>query len=495
MQNADLSLTPEQQKSLENHGLSLAEIRRQWSLLTENPRRLLLDRPCTIGDGIVRLSASQHQPLIDLHQQAAAKGRWQKFVPASGAASRMFALTTSADRIKFCESINKFAFAPQLKKVLEANGVNLQHGEPADHFDKISHALLADEGLGYGQSPKGLLDFHRYGEHAGTAFNEHLREAAGCLADNSGGIKAHFTVGEDSRSAFAAELERIAADWGAGNVDVDFSVQRPATDTIAMDHNGKLLMDAGNSPVLRPGGHGALIENLNALAGDLVFVKNIDNITHEHARADSLTWIQILGGYLLQLQDSIHHHLQRLQQEDEAAVTQAAEFVQQHFPGASKALTTDGIALRTALLQRLNRPLRVCGMVKNEGEPGGGPFWTAAPGGDVSPQIVESAELDSGDAGQQAIFAQGTHFNPVFMGLSLRNASGEPFDLTQFIDQSRFIKATKPYGGQTATVLERPGLWNGAMAGWNTVFIEVPTSVFSPAKTVLDLLRAEHQPA
>ncbi len=495
MTNAELPLTAEQEQILTNHGLTNAEVRRQWSLLTGNPLKLVLSRPATIGDGVVKLQEDELEALKQRHRQAAAAGRWQKFIPASGAASRMFALKTPEDRAAFCQAIEKFAFSPQLLKALEDQGVDAGQIDPETDFDAVRTALLSEEGLGYGETPKGLVKFHAYDSGPRSAFEEHLREAAQCLVKEDGSVQAHFTVGEQSQQDFEKELQQFTSQNGAPPCKVSFSLQQPSTDTIAMNESGGLLLDDEGAPVRRPGGHGALIENLNAVQGDLLLVKNVDNITHEAVRTDSIHWIEITGGYLLRLQEAISEHIKNLKANTAGAVTAAVAFVRETFPGAVLPEDASEDSLRTAVLQQLERPLRVCGMVKNEGEPGGGPFWTQAADGSESLQIVESAELDKEDRQQQDIFASGTHFNPVFMALGVRDPDGQPYDLTAFVDQSRFIKARKPYGGQTASVLERPGLWNGGMAGWNTVFVEVPTSTFCPAKTVLDLLRPEHQPA
>ncbi len=314
------------------------------------------------------------------------------------------------------------------------------------------------------------------------------------LGNSNGDIRAHFTVAADSREAFAAQLQAFQAELEGGTCHVDFSIQQSTTDTIAITAAGALLRDEHNRPILRPGGHGALLENLQALPGDLIFVKNIDNVAHEHARTASIAWMQILGGYLVRLGEAVAHHLHSLQAGDDAALAQAVDFLRQTFPHATPTGNDNRQQLRDTVLSRLNRPVRVCGMVQNEGEPGGGPFWVRENDGGVSPQIVEAAEIDAEDAEQQAIFSRATHFNPVFMALAVRDQRQEPFALAEFVQQDRILTATKQVAGQTATILERPGLWNGGMAGWNSVFVEVPSTVFSPVKSVLDLLRPEHQP-
>jgi hypothetical protein len=358
---------------------------------------------------------------------------------------------------------------------------------------ELVEAIVTSAGLGYGDFPKGLVEFHRYQNDTRTPFEEHLLESQACLSDRDGTVSAHFTVAPEHQDRFVERLNQFTS-GETGHFQVSFSVQHSATDTIAMDANGALLRGDDRKPVLRPGGHGALLENLNELQGDLIFVKNIDNVAHEHWREASVVWLQILGGYLRRLQDAAHEHLRGLNSHNPRSVVAAREFVHLTFPGAALPATEDPNTLREVLIKQLKRPLRVCGMVKNAGEPGGGPFWVREADGGISAQIVETVEVDARDARQQAIVEQATHFNPVFMALAVRDENGELFDLREFSDEDRVIITQKPVGGQTATVLERPGLWNGAMARWNSVFIEVPKEVFSPVKTVFDLLRQEHQP-
>jgi hypothetical protein len=262
-----------------------------------------------------------------------------------------------------------------------------------------------------------------------------------------------------------------------------------------MDASGGLLRSQDGKPILRPGGHGALIDNLNDLQGDLIFIKNIDNVRYNPKSEVSTTWIQALGGYLVRLQGKIHQFVQALQRDELRDIGLARDFAKQALPGVTFPATADSATMRDAILRRLQRPLRICGMVRNEGEPGGGPFWLRQADGTLSPQIVETAEIDLGDSAQRAIVQQATHFNPVFMALAVRDYTGEPYDLRRYVNRRRSIITQKPVGGKMANVLERPGLWNGGMAKWNSVFVEVPKEVFSPVKTVFDLLREEHQPA
>ena len=386
---------------------------------------MTLARPCTLSDGVVRIAESEHAELLALADEAARAGRLSKFVPASGAASRMFAFLKSSspgheDVRRFEENRRGFAF-------------------PADDVDALA-AL-----------PKGLLPFHRYAGISRTPFEEHLVEAAATVRDSEGICRLHVTVSPDHRAAFEAALAtarpRLEKETRA-RFDVRFGEQSPSTDTIALDESGRLFRDAEGKILFRPGGHGALLKNLQESGGDVVLVKNIDNVVPDHLRAPTILWKRLLTGFLVRLERA----------------------------GA-----------RT-------RPLRVAGVVRNEGEPGGGPFWVAGPDGE-SRQIVESAEVNLADSGQAAIWRKATHFNPVDLACSLRDQAGRPFELSRFVDERAVFVAKKSHEGRALLALERPGLWNGAMAHWETVFVEVPRETFAPVKTILDLLRPEHQPS
>lgn len=482
------------QQTLENHGLNVDTIRRQLSLLKGPRRRVHLDRACTIDDGIIQLPVDVYEELIDVHRRSADAGRWSKFVPASGAATRMFALQTDGDRQKFCESFRQFAFFGSLQDALPQGQTLVDELLRTKQYDMLIDSVMSAEGLSYDETPKGLIAFHAYPDQTRTPFEEHLLESLTCLNASDGKVQAHFTISPSHRKLFADRLKRFAAEQSEANLEVNFSVQFPSTDTIAINDDGELLRDDNSQPVFRPGGHGALLTNLNDRQADLIFVKNIDNVSHEHSRKTTTDWIQILGGYLVQSEETIHEHLHALEANEAGAVQSALELVQTNFPGALLPTGDDSHQLRTALIEKLKRPLRVCGMVKNEGEPGGGPFWVRANDDSTTIQIVESAEVDKQDSEQEQIFGQGTHFNPVFMALAVRDNQSQPFDLHQFVDPARAIVTHKVVDGKKATVLEHPGLWNGAMANWNSLFVEVPRGVFTPVKSVFDLLRVEHQP-
>jgi len=485
---------------LRKHGISSEEASRQLNILRDPPRLVVLTRPCTIDDGIKTIAESEFGELETLHRQSAAAGRWIKFVPASGAASRMFAMKNDGDPQRLCDRLDKFAFHEALAASFREAGTELSELLERREYSEIVDRLLNEPGLGYANQPKGLLLFHHYAAGNRTPFEEHLREAARCFRAEDGRCRIHFTVSEEHRGGFEdllARLRPLIADELQTQVDVDFSLQKPSTDTLALDEDGSPMRDGEGRILRRPGGHGALLENLNDLAADLIFVKNIDNVCHQRLHEPTQIWIQALGGYLIRLQQRVHSCLRALDSDDsEQSVGLAEDCLEEQYPNSLSRGQRDSDlkTRRTRVRQLLNRPIRICGMVRNEGEPGGGPFWVRAADGSESVQIVESAETDPKDQEQQEIFGSSTHFNPVFMALGVRDHQGNPFNLPDYVDEERYILARKVTEGKTVRVLERPGLWNGSMANWNTVFVEVPKQVFSPVKTVFDLLRDEHQP-
>jgi hypothetical protein len=307
-----------------------------------------------------------------------------------------------------------------------------------------------------------------------------------------------LTVGASDRSRFEQLFEREGARHAerlGARFEVGYSFQNNATDTLAVDADGKLLRD-GQQLRFRPAGHGALINNLDALGADLVFIKNIDNVQPDCGKGPTVEWKGLLAGRLVQLQRAVHALLERLARPDASDVVleAASRFLRAELNAHEPAGTPPSpLCRRASLIDRLNRPIRVCGVVPATGEPGGGPFWVRAADGSRSVQIVESAQVDPKDETQQAIWRSSTHFNPVDLVCALRDPGGEPYALPRFVDAEATIVTSKSEGGRPIKVLERPGLWNGAMAGWNTAFVEVPLETFTPVKTLFDLLRPEHQ--
>jgi hypothetical protein len=511
-----IDLTAEDLEQIDRRGIAPEEIRRQWTLLRAPPPPAPLDRPCTVGDGILALTPEAQDERIALFEPTAAAGRWSKLVPASGAASRMFRFLLhhleegqepDPAVLAFCSRLQDFAFWPTL-----ANGAQqrLESWQRRRAFRELLRYLLLQEegaaGLGLGERPKGLLPFHHdpAGGEPHTPVAEHLLEAAHLVRDQSGLCSVLFTVSPESLPAFEAHVEAVQAPLEATRgvrFRIRLSPQSPTTDTVALGSDGNLVRDEGGELLFRPGGHGALISNLEAMAregADLVLIKNIDNVQPEGSTALTLRWKKILGGTLVEVQARAFALLERLHAggEGEAVVEEALLFLQETFgldPARLDGLPTDPVSRRAFAIEQLHRPLRVCGVVPNRGEPGGGPFWVHTASG-ITPQIIEGAQIDTADARQRAILATATHFNPVDLACGVRDFRGEPFDLARFVDPRGAFVAEKSYRGKQLRALERPGLWNGAMAHWNTVFLEVPAATFTPVKTALDLLRPEHQP-
>ena len=487
---------------LTKHGITVEEAQRQIALLREPPPWVELDRPCTLGDGIVQLTSDEQKRCIELGVKSASEGRVTKFVPASGAASRMFKdfnaalnqygelseealrkLAENGDEVAknvvvFWENREEFAFYDDL---LKACG--------ADHSDMKTwlRTLIGSDGLNYASLPKGLVKFHAYDNHCRTAFEEHLAEGYAIAASSNHACQVHFTAPNTYQNRIEALLQSFADNhFTDASFEVTFSEQKPSTDTLAVDSQGKPMRNADSTLLLRPGGHGALIENLAAIDGDIVCIKNIDNIEPDWRREDSVRWQRILIGLLTQLQADLFRFASDLATE-KRLVQAAREFMQQNF-----AVENPDSFSPDELAALVNRPVRVCGMVRNQGEPGGGPFWIKH-SGKSSLQIVESAQVDHSAAVQHEIFSRSTHFNPVNLVCGLRNFAGEQYNLNQFIDKNAVFIADKSQNGSQLRALERPGLWNGAMAHWNTAFVEMPLVTFNPVKTVLDLLRDGHR--
>jgi hypothetical protein len=510
---------------IRNHGLSADEVKRQIKLFKMPPPYLDLVGACTLGNGIKVIPREEIQGLIALCEAEAMKGRFLKFVPASGAASRMFKTlfqylnhksevtkqlisrqaregsTEAQELFEFMEGIHKFAFFKELESAMSEKGFKVDELVEAGRFTDIIRALLSESGLNYGALPKALLKFHDYERKTRTAFEEHLVEAASYVVNKNGQCILHFTVSKEHLAAFETMTEKIRPHYQQefGNIfDVTFSVQKRSTDTIAVDLKNRPFRQDSGELLFRPGGHGALIENLNDLKGDIIFIKNIDNVVPDRLKPETFKWKKILGGYLVLLQRKVFNYMDMLLSgnADESFLEHVADFVRDDLcmdiPVTVENASLD--AKRSFFVEKLNRPIRICGMVKSEGEPGGGPFWVKDTTDEMSLQIVETAQIDLGSNEQQAILSSSTHFNPVDLVCGVRDCKGKPFDLRKYVDQNAVFISKKSKDGKELKALEHPGLWNGGMARWITLFVEVPAITFNPVKTVNDLLRKEHQP-
>jgi hypothetical protein len=494
-----MSFSPADIAQLADHGLAVTEAERQLAQLRGGQAWTRLVRPCTPDDGIQQLPVTRQTALREKFATAASAGCVTRFVPASGAATRMFQplqapSVSGADLTRFLAELDRFPFVADLAAVLARHGHQLERSRRDADLPRLLAALLESHGLDYAHLPKGLLPFHRLDGETRTAFVEHLAETAQ-LVGTGHPARLHCTVSPEHRPLFERQLAAwrtpLEARYGC-RFEVTFSVQDPATDTLALGPDGEALRDADGRLLLRPGGHGALLANLADLAGDVVLIRNIDNVVPDRRKADNLQWDRQLGGLLLELAERQWELLEQLRRRpgDAESCRRARAFLR----GELGFDLVDGKAAGEQLITLLDRPLRVCGMVVNHGEPGGGPFWVRDAAGRLSRQIVETAQIDRSDPEQVAILAAATHFNPVDMACTLRDGRGRPYPLERFVDQSAAIVTGKVQNGQPIRILERPGLWNGGMAGWHTVFVELPESTFNPVKTVFDLLRPAHQP-
>ena len=501
----------EDRKIFKQKGLNEDEVISHVNLFKKDRQTIKLNRTCRVADGIVVISHSEIDPLVRIHDRVAKEGKMIKFVPASGAASRMFRdwyryyemedFDKSETGTEFVKDLKKYAFYSDLVEVISKNGRDI--GELSDNgeYNAILKYLLTDRGLNYAHLPKALIRFHEYSDHCRTALEEHLVEAALYVGDNHGVSRIHFTLSEEHREDIEDYIEVIRKDYEERyktELDISLSVQHPSTDTIAVDRENRPFRDAHGGLVFRPGGHGALLKNLNEIESDIIFVKNIDNVVPDRMKEETVLYKKILGGYLIKLQEDIFSYLRLLAGEgvDENILEEIVSFSEKKlFVTFPPAFDTFSLEEKSALLfDRLNRPLRVCGVVKNVGEPGGGPFWVDEGEGMQSLQIVESAQVDLESEDQKKVWESATHFNPVDLVCGVRDFLGEIFDLEQFVDRDTCLIVQKSMDGRGLKALELPGLWNGSMAGWNTVFVEVPIATFNPVKTINDLLRKEHMP-
>lgn len=501
-------LTEKDLNQIKDRNVTEEQVERQVAQLKRGTAFVKLMRPATIGDGILRMSPDQVNAMCQAFDEDREYYQFTKFVPASGAASRMFkdlfTFVENGEETKFTEiffaHIHCFAFADDLEKACQKlYGMSIDTMLENGRQVEVVKALLLEDGLGYGKLPKALLKFHHYEGFDRLALEEHLVEAARYATDNGSVARLHFTVSTEHEKPFLETINRLKNDYEykySVKYDITYSFQKPSTDTVAIDANGELFRESDGKLLFRPGGHGALIENLNDLKQEIVFIKNIDNIVPESKAETTITFKKVLAGLLLKLQQQTFEYLEIL---DGGDVTQ--EELDEMIDFARKDLMIDipGFVEQYDVYEKtdflydcLNRPMRVCGMVKNEGEPGGGPFWVKNTNDEVSLQIIESSQINHGKEDQETIFKASTHFNPVDLVCGCWNYKGEAFNLTDYVDPNTGFVSSKSKDGRELKALELPGLWNGAMADWITVFVEVPIETFNPVKTVNDLLKPMH---
>jgi hypothetical protein len=491
-------------------GLTSEQIQQQLKRFETGFPFLELEQSASTEKGIIIVDNKTEDELLNNWNAYLSEGNnVLKFVPASGAASRMFKdlfefleskeqEPLSGFMNTFFEGIHRFAFSDELNEAcLHNEGKNIDV-LIAEGFHKIVvENLLNQKGLNYGSLPKGMLRFHSYPEGNRKAAVEHLVEGALYAAAN-GAVQVHFTVSSEHLALFEKEMQTAIPEVEKAykvSISVSFSEQKPNTDTVAADENNQPFRDNGQI-IFRPGGHGALLENLNDLDGDVVFIKNIDNVVPDRIKTSTVRYKKLLAGLLVTLQKKTFNYLKILDsgQYDRKILLEIIRFLQQELftrNPETKLLEDSDLALY--LKRKLNRPIRVCGMVLNEGEPGGGPFWAKNPDGTFSLQILESSQIDLNDPIKKEMFERGTHFNPVDLVCTLKNYKGEKFNLPDYVDPNTGFISSKSKSGKKLKALELPGLWNGAMSDWNTIFVEVPIETFNPVKTVNDLLRPQHQ--
>ena len=541
-----LQFTPKDLDFMTQRGSDPRQVEKQFNFFKTGFDFANINRNVSIGDGIVKFSENDVMYWIQIYENFVDRGRKfstrtneklvdrgrkfstrtleiVKFVPASGAASRMFKdlyevvntdeLILNEKAKLYMEKIKDFAFFDDLKVVIEENGLSFDEISK-DSTSKIPFEYLLDEkGLNYGNLPKGLLKFHKYETETRTALEEHLVESANYAQSGDGVCRLHFTVSQEHLDKFnewvSLVKEKYEKRFGI-KYHITYSVQSPATDTLAAELDNTPFRDKNGNLLFRPGGHGALINNLTNIHADVVFVKNIDNVTTENKLESTILYKKALAGYLLHLQKKNFEYIKRCEVRGERCdVGERRKEKGERRKDELPSIFTDGelkeiidFAKHELMIQfendnptpdevlkKLNRPMRICGMVKNEGEPGGGPFWVTNRNGETSLQIVESSQINMNNPTQKEFMKTATHFNPVDMVCCFKDVNGNFFDLNKYVDPYTGFISQKTYEGRPLAAMELPGLWNGAMADWITIFVEVPLSTFNPVKTVFDLLK------
>lgn len=516
-----MNLSQADRAQLENLNITVETFEEQLHNFEVGFPKINLVKPATVQHGIWKLTPKEAQKAEKYFENHAKNFKMSKFVPASGMASRMFKdvytfITTfeeseanyndfiqgqSFQSIRFLiENLQRLPFYTHLIEVLKKQGYYLKDLQAMRQFKTILKSIVEESGLGYGSYPKALLPFHTYKQHeqivTRTALQEHLVEPLHYLNyDNT--IRLSFTIGQDYATAFEKHLTRVKTAYETQyktTFKLNYSFQASHTDIVAVDENNKPFRLPDGQLLFRKGGHGALLDNLNNCKDDLIFVKNIDNIAHESKQKPSYHWKKILGGTLMKVQKEIFDLLKRL---EDNTIQDLDWVLKRLFKDYNITLPESYFQLeqsekRAYLKQVLNKPIRVCGMIVDTGHAGGGPFWVKAADGNQSLQIVEGAQIDQSDLKQLKILKKSTHFSPVDIVFSTKDYRGKPFNLLDYRDPKTGFITTKSLEGKVLKAQELPGLWNGGMAKWISIFIEVPKETFTPVKTVSDLLKDGH---
>ncbi len=506
-------------KQINERGSEVTKVEEQINKFKEGFPSLELVKTPKEGKGILKLSDSDKNALISSYEEKSSEIDILKFVPASGAASRMFKAlfafleeydgseaayqklqekTGKGTPFEFLKHIEDFAFYNDLKSAFSTkHGDSLEEAHVKRKYHEIVDTLLSDSGLSYGKLPKGLLKFHSYGGTSRTPVEEHLVEGANYAVGKNRIVNIHFTVSPEHQELFKKHVAEVKGAYEKEfdvTFEVSYSIQKPSTDTVAVDMENNAFRNDDGSLLFRPAGHGALLENLNDQNADVVFIKNIDNVVPDHLKPTTYEYKKVLAGVLLDIQSRVFEFMQKLDTGDTSVLSDVEDLLfkellmeDDNYNGLS------GEEKLTYLKNKLNRPIRACGMVKNDGDPGGGPFFARNSDGSVSAQIAETAQVDFSNTAQKAVFDQATHFNPVDLVCGLKNYKGQKFDLLLHRDMNTGFITEKSKDGKELKAMELPGLWNGAMSDWLTVFVEVPVITFNPVKAVNDLLKEEHQ--
>jgi ribosomal protein S17E len=515
-----MKLTAIQKQQLKEKGIAQETLEKQLYRFENGFPGVTLNRAATLNDGIVPIDQLDQPELIASYESARNQLDIIKFVPASGAATRMFKFlheflnnfnhnkesinsyinnNKANDLFTFLIGRRDLPFYSEVLASVKKKNPDWNSKSKTEKETIFVREVLTPSGFNYAAMPKGLVPFHKYKDHSATAFEEHLFEAS--IYSSSNGIaRLHFTIAPAFKDHFTAEFERIkkiVEKKTQTQFDISFSYQSPATDTLAVDMENQPIVFEDGTLFFRPAGHGALIDNLNQLDADVIFIKNIDNVTISSLEKETTYYKKLLAGYLLHLRTKTFDYLEVLEKDhvDESTKEEIEKFLTEELAAV---LPKDYHKYKTRyqlehLHDQLNRPLRVCGMVKNEGEPGGGPFWVRNQRGELSIEIVESAQMDKSDPRQKKIAKSATHFNPVDLICNVRDHKGKKYDLAEYCDEDTGFITYKSRQGKEIKAQELPGLWNGGMAYWNSVFVEVPLITFNPVKTVNDLLKAAHQ--
>ena len=504
-------LSKQDLSQIAKHGITQQMVEHQLQQIEKGFPFLKIETTAAVGNGIFLPNAEQREKYVEDWCKYIEEGHNViKFVPASGAASRMFknlfafldadyTVPQTDFEKEFFENIKHFAFKHDLcNKCKENEGACVCDLKKSGKYKEIVANLLEAKGLNYGQLPKGLLLFHSYNDGPRTPMEEHLVEAA-LYASSEGKANIHFTVSHDHLDLFkkkVGEKTSIYEKKFGIHYNISFSEQKPSTDTIAATPDNKPFRNEDGTLLFRPGGHGALIENLNETDADVIFIKNIDNVVPDRIKGETVLYKKMIAGILIDTQKRIFDYIRLLDsgEYNHSQIEEIIRFVQQTLCCRKKDIKElEDADLVIYLKNKLNRPIRVCGVVKNIGEPGGGPFLCYNSDGTVSPQILESSQIDSNNPEYVKMFKSGTHFNPVDIVCTTKDYKGNKFDLPKYVDHNTGFISSKSKNGKELKALELPGLWNGAMSDWNTIFVEVPISTFNPVKTVNDLLREQHQ--